>query len=112
MLNEAIRDPDELSYRLVDQLPAACGGAVALMDGDHLEVMLEASVQLADIPECIDEGQWITRAYEAIDAHGMVSAADMARAYGVPNEVALAVWWSVTLDWVGWRTLEEGAKRL
>lgn len=97
----ALADPDALRVRLVDDLPAACGGGAVMLGGDGVRwLLLTPRARIREAPPWVDAATWTERG-RAMNARGEpATCADFAEHYGTTVDEALAVFWAAAFEWL------------
>ena len=89
---------DEIEVRLVDDLPAACGGAVAHLDDEGTRwVLLEPWSEWRYPDGDLDE--WAAWSAGEVEETGWVTAPRVAEHFGVTTEEARGGFWMCAIEW-------------
>lgn len=94
-----MREVERVRVALVDRLPAAAGGGVAMQDADGMMWVLMEHLDAAGEDDGVDLGDWVDLAYDLLEEGRSVTCAGQARRFGVDLRVAQAAWWSFGIEW-------------
>ena len=101
MTKQMIRRPVAMArVVLVDELPPACGGAVAQRDEDDVTwLLLEAPAPPRDADEVVDMASFVEVGYAVLEAGEPLTVTEHARRLGVDEKASLAVFWAAAREW-------------